>query len=113
MTAPASWNMLEALAGLSADVAGGTMTLAPVREDGCAYSMPIFLTYAWFMAEIPADGSTLTLTPVKSSGDCCFSKLKIKGSWTCEDAETEEIDGYTVIVKDFDPGKVTLKLTAK
>ena len=66
-----------------------------------------------FMADIPADGSTLTLTPVKSLGSCGFKKLKIRGSWTCEGAQTEEIDGYTVIVKDFDPGKETLKLTAK
>ena len=113
MTAPSSWNMLEALVGLSADLPRGEMTLALHKAEGIKCAVPIFLTYAWFWAEMPADGSTLTLKPIKSIGDCHFRTLKIHGRWRVADTEVKEIGDYTVINKSFDPGKMSLHLTEK
>ena len=42
MTAPASWNMLEALSGVRADRLRGALELDPYRTD--ALRIPVFLT---------------------------------------------------------------------
>ncbi len=110
MTAPSTWNMLEALAGLRADLPERTLTLSPMREENQAYRMPVFLTKAWFEMEVSADGSKLTLQPIKSVDSCEFDTIRIYGTWKGDQEKTEYVNGYTVIHTDYDPGKDTMIL---
>lgn len=111
MTAPASWNMLEALVGLSADVHAGVLRLAPVGEG--KIDLPVFLPGAWFRVEENAEKTTLSLIPVRSCGTCSFKELRLGGNWTTEGVSGTFDGTDTVFHFVFDPGKETRCFTHK
>ena len=113
MTATASWNMLEALVGLRVSLPEKTLTLAPTLSSGEAFKMPVFLTGAWFSVSVSADGSNITLNPIKSISDSTFTTVKIRGAWKVEGIKSTYDGEYTSIAASFDPGKDSLTLYAQ
>lgn len=110
MTAPASWNVLEALTGLSADVSKGRLRLSAVGRGSCR--LPVFLPGAWFMLEQNADETELTLTPLRSIKATRFTELTLAGAWRADGTEAETAAGGSVFRFPFDPGKETLRFSA-
>ena len=88
MTAPASWNLLEACAGLKADLGSGTLRLSPKGEG--RIKLPVFLTNAWFYVE--KDETSFTLTPLREIASYAFRTIEIEGEWKLE-GKTGEFDG--------------------
>ena len=111
MTAPASWTVLEALAGLCADLPEGLLTLSPRNEEGKTFSIPVFLPYTWFTCEVSEDGGSLSLTPIRSLGTCGFHRLKLRGKWYLDGVTCTYAEGYTIAELAFDPGKDTVRFT--
>lgn len=106
MTAPASWNMLEALAGLTVDVSTGEMSLAPVELKNAR--IPVFLTGSWF--EIIVTENKMELCPVKAEKETSFRRLRVKGCWTMEEAEAVYENGMSTFNVLYSPGKEKLVL---
>ena len=106
MTAPASWNVLEALAGLQADLAAGILSLAPVGDR--ELRLPVFLPPAWFEIRRSAEGTALTLLPIRALAPCRFSVLKLSGTWCADGAVVHHADGVSILELEFDPGRQTL-----
>jgi len=106
MTAPASWNMLEALAGVKVDVSAGKLSLAPVETKNIR--IPVFLTGSWF--EIIGTENELQLCPVKSVKGVCFRTLRVGGSWSMDGVDAVYEDGMTIFDVQYDPGKEKLVL---
>jgi len=102
MTAPASWNMLEALAGLKADLGKGELFLAPYEIPGC--KIPVFITGCGFELIGSDDGNSLTLSPCYSERENKFKKLTLPGKWHTDKAEAEFDGANTVFAFSFDPG---------
>ena len=102
--------MLEALLGLTADVHEGYLSIAPTKHEGEEFNLPAFLPYAWFEVNVTADGSKMTISPIKSIKPCLFNKLRVKGNWKLEGADCSYSDGYTHISSKFDAGIDTLTL---
>jgi hypothetical protein len=107
MTAPASWNVLEAIVGLRADIGKGILSFKPTGE--CEMKIPVFLPDAWFLLERSADGRNLTLSPLKSIRSCTVTSLSIYGKWDVDNLDSKYEDGYTIFAVRYDPGKDTLK----
>jgi uncharacterized protein (DUF608 family) len=106
MTAPASWNMLEAMVGLSADVHAGVLRLAPVTDGKT--DLPVFLPGAWFRVMENAEKTELCLTPVRSLTECRFTELRLSGHWIA-DGISGSFDGTDTVFRfAFDPGKEAL-----
>lgn len=108
MTAPSTWNILEAAVRLRVDREAGTLALSPVGYG--ALKIPVFLPDAWFWVECSADDTVLTLTPIKSVGDCPMVKLTVDGQWYMDGEKTVFGTGITVVSVCFDPGKDMLVL---
>ncbi len=110
MTAPASWNMLEALAGLCADRASKVLRLSPSAINGIR--LPVFLTGCGFEIITYNDGDEIVmrLEPLYSFADCGFERLMIAGKWQCDETEGSFDGGYTSFDIAFDPGKHALTL---
>ncbi len=106
MTAPASWNVLEALAGLQADLAAGILSLAPVGDR--ELRLPVFLPHAWFEIRRSAEGTALTLLTIRALAPCRFSVLKLAGTWCADGAVVHHADGVSILELEFDPGRQTL-----
>ncbi len=108
MTAPASWNMLEALSGLTADLGCGTLALAPYLDKG--YRLPVFLTGCAFELICSASGGELRLEPIRSARPNSFTCLRVAGKWSVEGV-CGRFDGCgTEFDIDFDPGRSALLL---
>lgn len=110
MTAPSTWNMLDAAVGLRVDREQGTLALAPTGEG--VLKIPVFLPDAWFWVERSAEGNTLAVKPIRSVGNCPIKKLTVAGTWHTDIGEVAYGDGATVVSACFDPGKDTLVLQA-
>jgi hypothetical protein len=115
MTAPASWNVLEALAGLRADRSTGELMLSPQGEG--ALQLPVFLPQAWFCISRSVGGDRLELRALRSRSGCLFRTLKLAGGWTLQSggvtAKTHTEDGYSVFDMAYDPGVHTLVFCKK
>ena len=109
MTAPASWNILEALAGLRADLGNELLSLAPYGNN--ALRLPVFLPNAWFDIIRAEDGNTLSLVPIKSLSPCSFRTVILKGAWNLNGIPGTLENGNTVFHIHFDPGLQTLNFT--
>ncbi len=112
MTAPASWNMLEALVGLRADLPQKTLTLSPKINAHEETKLPVFLSGAWFSVSVASNGGSMTLNPIRSISDSTFTAIKIRGAWTCDGVKTAYDGSYTSLSLSFDPGKDSLTLYA-
>ena len=108
MTAPASWNMLEALAGVFADADAGILKLAPYSS--VSLRLPVFLTGCAFEILISEDGNEMRLEPIYSLSECSFKKIIIAGNWKSDDACGSFDGNYSVFDTVFDPGKQKLVL---
>ncbi len=106
MTAPASWNMLEALTGLVVDCAKGEIELS-LKSRG-RERLPVFLPHTWF--EIVRNGaeSELSLVPVKAVKPYKFNTVTLDGIWTCDRGEVTYENGKTVVKVSVDLGLETL-----
>jgi len=109
MTAPASWNMLEALAGLVVDCGKGRIELSVKLRGG--ERLPVFLTYSWFEIVRNSIESEIILTPVKAVKGYSFNTVVLDGRWTCDKGSVEYRDGKTVVHVDIDLGRESLKFT--
>ncbi|MCR5264119.1 MAG: hypothetical protein K6D94_09615 [Clostridiales bacterium] len=103
MTAPASWNMLEALSGVYDDAASGVLKLAPYTPGGLR--LPVFLTGCGFEIVTDEEGSEMRLEPVYSVADHPVKRLMIAGKWGSDISTGSYDGGYTVFDVSFDPGK--------
>ena len=103
MTSPASWNMLEALAGLKADLGSGILSLSPYISQ--KYRIPVFLTGCCFEMICSDSGDELCLEPVYSMKENRFTKLIVAGKWTADGKSGVYNDKNTEIDCIFDPGK--------
>jgi len=108
MTAPASWNMLEALSGVRADRLSGTLALDPYRTDGLR--IPVFLTGCAFELTTSADGAEWTLSPLYSNGEVRFRSLTVPGRMNFKGKPGEYDGERTVFLGEFDPGLETIVL---
>ena len=111
MTAPASWNMLEALVGLKVDCGKGSIALSVVQEG--AQRLPVFLPYSWFEVAQSADGTCLTLLPVKAVKPYRFRTITLAGLWTADCGTVRWHNDETVITCNADLGAETLVFRKK
>lgn len=109
MTAPASWNALEAYVGLVADVYEGTLKLSPNGKG--KLTVPVFLPYAWFEVQRTENENKIKLVPVKSIKPCGFKKLVVSDDWNLEGAKKTFENGNSVFEIVFDAGKDEIVLT--
>jgi len=89
MTAPATWNMLEAIAGFVPDMRDNTIAVSPKMKG----KIPVFTQDAWFMVE--SDDTSVRFTPFRDIGSHSFDAVIVDGV-------RHVIDG------GFNPGKDTL-----
>ena len=108
MTAPASWNMLEALAGVRADRFSGTLALDPYRTGGLR--LPVFLTGCAFELITSEDGTEWTLSPIRADGDVRYRSLTVPGRMTLNGRPGEYDGERTVFRGAFGPGRETIVL---
>ena len=91
MTAPATWNLLDAVCGLVPDARDATLTVSP-KMNG---RIPVFTQDAWFTVE--ADARTVRFIPFRSLNPRSYQAVIVDGV-------RHEISG------GFDPGFQTLEL---
>ena len=91
MTAPATWNMLEAVAGFVPDMRDKTIAVSPKMQG----KIPVFTQDAWFMVEAGED--YVEFSPVKSIRACRFDAVIVDG-------KRIDVDG------GFDPGIQNVRL---
>ena len=108
MTAPASWNMLEALTGLVVDCAKGKIELS-LKSRG-RERLPVFLPYTWF--EIMRNGAEteIVLSPIKAVRPYTFNTIILDGIWTSDRGEVRYENSKSIIRVDIDLGRETLTL---
>lgn len=109
MTAPATWNALEAYSGLVADVFNGNLKISPKGKG--KLKNPLFLTNAWFEIQRNNEESEIKLVPLKSFKPCKFKKLIVSGNWNIEGAKKTFENGNSVFEIEFDAGKDEIVLT--
>jgi hypothetical protein len=90
MTAPATWTMLDAIAGMVPDLRDNTLTIAPKMKG----KIPVFTHEAWFMVE--ATDTSVTLTPFRRFVPHAFDAVIVDGV-------RHTVDG------GFDPGEHTIR----
>ncbi len=73
MTAPATWNLLDAAAGIVPDMRDNTLTIAPNMHG----KIPVFTQDSWFMVE--AKDNCVTFTPFRSLRNHAFDAVIIGG----------------------------------
>lgn len=91
MTAPATWNLLDAVCGLVPDARDATLTVSP-KMNG---RIPVFTQDSWFTVE--ADARTVRFIPFRSLNPRSYQAVIVDGI-------RHEISG------GFDPGFQTLEL---
>lgn len=91
MTSPATWNLLDAIAGLTPDLRDNTLAVSPKMKG----RIPVFTQDAWFMLE--ADEESVKFTPFRSVKPHAYAAVILDGV-------KHEIEG------GFDPGAAALKL---
>ncbi len=108
MTAPASWNMLEALAGLVCDRNAGYIKISPGEVSGIR--LPVFLTNVWFEIVGSENGEEIQLVPVYSKKSRKFHTLCITGKWFIDGVNSTYSNGATTFSFPYDPGQQNIIL---
>ena len=109
MTAPATWNALEAYSGLVADVFKESLKLSPKGKG--KLKIPVFLTNAWFEIQRNDEENEMKLVPLKSFKPCKFKNLTVSGNWNIEGVKKTFENGNSVFEIEFDAGKDGIVLT--
>ena len=91
MTAPATWNLLDAFSGLVCDLRDQTLSVDPHISG----KIPVFTQDAWFYVE-KADGF-VRFDPIRSLKPCVFKKVVVNGN-------------EHLFTPGFDPGQQTLSI---
>ena len=92
MTSVATWNLLEAMAGVIPDLRDNTLSISPAIPG----KIPVFTQDSWFMLE--SDEHALHLTPLRSIRPHSFETLVIDGK-------------PRQIPCGFDPGRQSVSFT--
>lgn len=89
MTAPASWTVLDAIAGVVPDLRDNTLHVSPQMEG----RIPVFTKDSWFMLEVSKE--KINFIPIHSKHPCAFDAVIIDGKHC-------DVEG------GFDPGLQTM-----